>query len=92
MNPVIREAGYRFIFTSVNTIGKNVISKRGCNAVASHQASGVYIIECEKPGCYMHYYGRSMQLGKRTAQHTTDYNNKNPTKPLWRHCMDHPGH
>ena len=29
LNPVIREAGYRFIFTSRNTIGKNVISKYG---------------------------------------------------------------
>ena len=33
-----------------------------------------------------------MQLGKRTAQHSTDLKNKDPTKPLWKHCMDHPGH
>ena len=45
LNPVIREVGYRFIFTSGNTIGKSVVSKRGCTVAASHQASGVYIIE-----------------------------------------------
>ena len=92
LNPVIREAGYRFIFTSGNTIGKSVVSKRGYNVAASHRESGVYRIPCEETGCHMSYYGRSMQLGKRIAQHSTDLSNKDHTKPLWRHCMDYPGH
>ena len=40
----------------------------------------------------MHYYGRSMQVDTRATQHSRDLNNKDPTKPLWKHCMDYPGH
>ena len=92
LNPVIRESGYRFIFTSSNTVGRNVVSKRGRDAASSHQPSGVYIIECKFPGCHQHYYGRSLQFSMRTTQHVNDYNARDPTKPLWKHCMEYPGH
>ena len=91
LNHVIRDSGFRFIFTSKNTIGKNVVSKRGRDAASSHQPSGVYIIECNFPGCHQHYYGRSLQFSKRTTQHVNDYTTRDRTKPLWKHCMEYPG-
>ena len=82
LNHVIRESGFRFIFISRNTIGRNFVSKCGRNAASSHQLSGVYIITCNFPGCHQHYYGRSLRFGKRVTQHVKDYNSRNPTKPL----------
>ena len=92
LNHVIRDSGFKFVFTARNTLGKNVVSKRGLDAASSHQSSGVYIIECNFTGCHQHYYGRSLQFSKRTTQHKRDYDSRDHTKPLWKHCIEYPGH
>ena len=92
LNYVLKDTMYRFVFTSSNTIGRNVVTKRGVDAASSHQQSGVYAIRCQKQGCGRAYYGRSTQADSRFNDHINDYRNNNLNSALIKHVREFPGH
>ena len=55
LNSTLKDTNIRFTFTSRNTIGRTVVSKKSTDASDSPQQSGVYAIECEVPDCKLTY-------------------------------------
>ena len=92
LNASIRASKHRIVFTSSNSIGRAVVSKRGSQVAATYQRSGVYAIDCLTPDCQLTYYGRSMELNTRIASHTNDYRTNLQSSALVKHVQDFPGH
>ena len=92
LNASIRASKHRIVFTSSNSIGRAVVSKRGSQVAATYQRSGVYAIDCLTPDCQLTYYGRSMELDTRIASHAKDYRTNLQSSALVKHVQDFPGH
>ena len=92
LNTSIRASKHRTVFTSSNTIGRAVVSKRGTHAVSASHRSGVYAIDCLTPDCPLAYYGRSMDLNARITTHARDYRNNSVASALIKHVQQFPGH
>ena len=92
LNASIRNSKHRIVFTSSNTIGRSVVSKRGTQAASTYHRSGVYTIDCLDTDCQMTYFGRSMDFNQRIAKHKTDYRTNLESSALVKHAQNFPGH
>ena len=92
LNASIRTSKHRIVFTSSNTIGRAVVSKRGTQVASTYHRSGVYTIDCLTPDCQLTYYGRSMDFNARITKHRNDYRSNLSSSALVKHVQDFPGH
>ena len=92
LNASIRNSKHRIVFTSSNTTGRAVVSKRGTQVASTYHRSGVYTIDCLDTDCQMTYFGRSMDLKSRITKHKTDYRTNLESSALVKHAQDFPGH
>ena len=91
-NNTLKDSNIRFVFTSRNTIGRAVVSKKTTKLNDSSRSSGVYAIECNVPDCNLAYFGRSLKFHTRMTQHANDLRDNNSDSPLVKHITSHPGH